>query len=138
MTTRDQQDEYADGGGVHGLAGLSREECIVRHAVNRLRNAARIRARYWTSRFPLAEMLNRSDRHCWADLVPWALGWDKFRDLPDRLNGSESCRLDAAKTGSCYCAKFATPEFVAEARANGAPLNGKGHVVQAANEGGAA
>ena len=75
----------------------------------------RTQARYWFSKWPLANALNRLKRTCWSDLVDWALHKNgEYRDedesyrLRYRLSGGERCRAESADpdTRSCYCGKF--------------------------------
>jgi hypothetical protein len=67
----------------------------------------------WTkARWSIAGKANRLPWFCWADLVDWSLhnrtrAKDRF-PLPSRVT---SCREDAARSGSCWCAKFQTCAF---------------------------
>ncbi|HJR88949.1 MAG TPA: hypothetical protein VJ782_02185 [Aeromicrobium sp.] len=81
-----------------------------------------IKLRYWFSRWPLANQLNRLSWMCWCDLVDWALAGRKPRDERQRLvlddggdryrvlnrTSADGCRIDAAAQGVCYCGKFRT------------------------------
>lgn len=73
----------------------------------------RTKARYWLSRWPVASLLNRSTRTCWAELVGWALG-DKTS-----LSGGAYCRAESKthRDKSCYCAKFTDGCLTAKAPA---------------------
>lgn len=75
--------------------------------------AARIKVRYWFSRWPLADWLNRSDKTCWARLCSWAANGE-LRDLREYLDGGAQCKQDSEHWGACYCCKFASPEYRAE------------------------
>lgn len=91
----------------------------------------RFRFHHWRGRrrFAFADFLNRFRRFCWCTLVDWALEADPDRRpdpgenhgmlMPRRnfprpmlFTGSQttSCEADAAKVGTCYCAKFRTLE----------------------------
>ena len=84
----------------------------VRWSYRGWRSTLRVKARYWFSRWPIADLLNRSDKHCWADLVTWALDGE---DLREQLGHGWACQNDAkAAGGACYCGKFASPEFRAQ------------------------
>ena len=73
------------------------------------------RIRYWKSKWPLANLLNRSSRTCWSDLVTWALhektgdpSYDEGRLLLDSISGGSRCREESEthRDHSCYCGKF--------------------------------
>lgn len=68
---------------------------------------ARPKLRYWASvRWPIADLLNRSPRHCWSNLVDWALGWSQ--DSSPFVGGGDSCRAESLihRDACCYCGKF--------------------------------
>lgn len=80
-----------------------------------LRYKVRIKARYWFSKWPLADALNRLQRTCWADLVTWALrkrsgdtDEDEYQRLRNKVSGGEWCRKESIthRDRSCYCGKF--------------------------------
>lgn len=68
-------------------------------------------------RFAIADLLNRLQSQCWADLVMWAMGREETV-LP--RSSSASCREDMQRTGCCYCGKFQAPEKMAEREAKAA------------------
>lgn len=66
-------------------------------------------------RWRLADLLNRSQRTCWANLVDWAMRDDydrQHREYTLRSTFSaDSCKTgpDFDRCGSCYCGKFQDP-----------------------------
>ena len=64
------------------------------------------RLRYWFSRWPVAGLLDRSPRTCWANLVSWAL--DGGRDHRDSIASGAHCQAESAvhRDKRCYCGKF--------------------------------
>ena len=79
---------------------------------NRRTSAERSEWRRMGLRWRLADLLNRSKRTCWSDLVGWVQ-----RDAYERREGSytlrstfsgKRCRTgpDFRRCGSCYCGKF--------------------------------
>lgn len=86
--------------------------------MKRLAYRARMRRRYLFSRWPIANLLNRSPRTCWCDLVDWSLGdrnMNLLRCTEDNsaalwTNSTPRCRSEAAERGTCYCGKFRTAE----------------------------
>ena len=54
-------------------------------------------------RWHFARALNRLPRQCWADLVCWVLGDDRW--LPWSPIG-DVCRRDRAAAGCCWCGKL--------------------------------
>lgn len=73
------------------------------------------RARYWFSKWPLANALNHLKRTCWCHLVDWALHKNgEYRDedesykLRYQMSGGERCRVQSADPDlrACYCGKF--------------------------------
>lgn len=80
--------------------------------MKRTRYKTRIWLRWILSRWPWAELMNRSDKHCWADLCSFGCG---HRSLRESLGGGSYCKAEAdAPMGACYCGKFASPEFRAK------------------------
>lgn len=67
---------------------------------------AKARARWLLSRWPAAEVLNRSERTCWANLVTWAL--DGGMDARHEVSRGPECQAEsvAHKDHACYCGKF--------------------------------
>ena len=83
------------------------------------------------TRWTVADLLNRLPWVCWADVVFWV---SRAKEAPSRnssqrllrtsgdgdtygllwMNGTRDCRADAARTGTCYCGKFATVEAKAQ------------------------
>jgi hypothetical protein len=79
------------------------------------------------TRWTIADLLNRLPWVCWADVVDWV---HRAKEAPSRnssqrllrtsgdgdtygilrMNRTRDCRADAARTGTCYCGKFATAE----------------------------
>jgi hypothetical protein len=62
-------------------------------------------------RWRIAYLMNRLPGQCWADLVQWAVTERREhleRRLPWRPVGA--CRVDLARTGTCYCGKLGRPE----------------------------
>lgn len=76
---------------------------------------AKRRARWLMTRWPLAEVLNRLPRTCWADLVSWAMHkstGDKYENaeysLRNSVGGGSKCQAESAvhRDKTCYCGKF--------------------------------
>lgn len=76
----------------------------------------RIKARYWFSKWPIADALNHLQRTCWSDLVTWALhersndrDENEYHRLRSQLSGGERCREESIEhpDHTCYCGKFA-------------------------------
>lgn len=65
----------------------------------------RRRARYWFSRWPIANALNKSRRTCWADLCSWAAYGGSLRE---RDVSSARCRQESVEHQhrTCYCGKW--------------------------------
>jgi hypothetical protein len=61
------------------------------------------RLRWW-----IADVLNRSKRTCWADLVTWALDGRNIEGgrLPQPFRSAAQCAAEAKTCGGCYCGKF--------------------------------
>ena len=79
------------------------------------------------ARWPIARLLNRSRRTCWAELVCWVLTPRGAR-VPTRITGcftAAPCRLEALdhRDGACYCGKFRRPATTTIA--GGMPGQGK-------------
>ena len=80
--------------------------------------AATTEANRWIKRWRwhLADLLNRSRRFCWADLVTWVMrtheGEEGYR-LRDATNAPRRCGQgsDYERNGCCYCGKFMTDEL---------------------------
>ena len=65
------------------------------------------------ARWPIARLLNRSRRTCWADLVSWVLT-TRGTPVTYRITGcftAAPCRLEALehRDRACYCGKFRRP-----------------------------
>ena len=58
-------------------------------------------------------LTDRTGRVCWSNLVGWCLHWyPKEQSLRWVFReGTETCRRDAEKCGTCYCGKFSTPDW---------------------------
>lgn len=71
--------------------------------MKRLR-AARYRLTRLTDRWWIANQINRLPGTCWADLVDWALGSQRWPWAPV----TRDCRADAAASGCgrCYCGQI--------------------------------
>ena len=57
-------------------------------------------------RWVVADLINRRQGQRWADLVLWASGLSDSR-IP-WCPITDTCRLDAARNGACYCGKLGT------------------------------
>lgn len=68
------------------------------------------RGRWW-----LASLLDRSRSFCWADLVAWALAWDKGEDTIRGAFGLDRCRDSARREHGCYCGKVRPDGYVLKA-----------------------
>jgi hypothetical protein len=86
----------------------------------------------WTEdgwRWRVAHLMDKLPRQCWSDLVEWALRrheddpdtwwWDLRRRVPLRRQ-TDGCLSDAARSGTCYCAKVRTAEADADMCSRGA------------------
>lgn len=75
-------------------------------------------------RWKIANLLDRSKRVCWSDLVDWAaFGLSSLRrEIED---GAGKCRAEARKCGECYCGKFRLPEMDAHRVGRGFRPDGK-------------
>jgi hypothetical protein len=81
-------------------------------------------------RWRVAQLADKLPRQCWSDLVEWALRrheddpdtpWnDLRRRVPLRRQSPTGCLDDAARNGTCYCAKVRTAEADADMCARGA------------------
>jgi len=83
------------------------------------RHTFKRKVRWWFSKWPWAELLNRSERTCWCDLVTWAMhkrtgdrDEDRYNSLRYSVSGGRSCRERTANPPheaerACYCGKFA-------------------------------
>lgn len=96
-----------------------------------LRYRASMKLRYWFSKWPLAGLLNRSVRTCWADLVSWAMykptgnvDEDEFHQLSNLTTGGDQCRRDSLTEGCCYCGKFSWGEPTGKGETPGAMVDG--------------
>lgn len=57
-------------------------------------------------RFRIAFFLDRSEKHCWADLAMFGMGYNKWDNLT-KCTGT-ACKKESEdhQTETCYCGKF--------------------------------
>ena len=63
--------------------------------------------------------LNQRPSWCWNAVLCWIV-FRTWRELPSSVQNLEydttGCKMSAQRNGVCYCGKFATADFAAEAQ----------------------